>query len=619
MFLSAVNYYESIMDEVYRAIVSLGGRVSYSELVKRFSSRGVGELTLGLVLNDLIKRGLIKASQKGFKKVSSYTPPIPLEVELSGRVYREFKGFKGYLRFLTEGPYSIVGLTSNLSPQQPLPLQAVYVKTTYTLYPFQKRVLDGLTGDCLVLGLPTGLGKTYIAGAFLERESRGKPLRVLFLVPSIPLGIQQTIFARRMLSVNAYFISGGISPEKRFMLRVWNAGFAVTTPQTFYNDILSPFESTLSSVRRGGSIDELSSFFREVEFSFPYDVVVADECQNYIGETDGYSVLLAAKACSKRIIALSAAPQLHSKRRLEELKKVFNTVRVVGLESDELKRYIPKRVLKVIRVKASEELLKIYSAAGKLASQYEKEIRGKYGSSHLNTGCKEHRECVVLTALKTLRFRLVEDGASSVLSYSTWGVKDLKVPLSELNGLSIYKAYRELLKKEFNHKFSYVRQILRTEDYSKAIVFLEAVEAAKQLFSVIQDDHGIENVAILVGKQNMSMEQQALALLHFKEDAKILVSTSVGEEGLDIPSADVEIWVDPPSNPKKWVQRFGRVLRQPGGKEYATTYVLITMRTHERVKLLSTMRRVERIYGFTQETVFMEGSAIVKGQKSLNI
>lgn len=605
------------MDEVYRAIASLGGRASYSELAKRFPS--IGELTLGLVLNDLIKRGLIKASKEGFKRVSSYIPPIPLEVELSGMAYREFKGFKGYLRFLTEGPYSITGLTSSLSPQQPLPPQSVYVKATYTLYPFQKRILDGLTGDCLVLGLPTGLGKTYIAGAFLERESRGRPLRVLFLVPSIPLGIQQTIFARRMLNVNAYFISGGISPERRSMLRVWNAGFAVTTPQTFYNDILSPFKPTLSSVRHGESIDDLSRFFREVEFSFPYDVVVADECQNYIGETDGYSVLLAAKACGKRIIALSAAPQLHSKRRLEELRKVFNTIEVVSLENDELKHYIPKRILKVVRVKSSEDLLKIYSAIGKIASQYEREIKGRYGSSHPNTGCKEHRECIVLTALKTLRFRLVEDGASSVLSYSIWGVRDLRVPLSELNGLSIYKAYRELLKREFNHKFSYVRQILKAEDYSKAIVFLESVEAAKQLFSLVQDDHGVENVAILVGKQNMSMEQQALALLHFKEDARILISTSVGEEGLDIPSADVEVWVDPPSNPRKWIQRFGRVLRQPGGKEYATTYVLITMGTHERVKLLSTMRKVEGIYGFTQETVFIESSAIVKGQKSLNI
>ena len=607
-----MDYYESIMDEVYRAIVSLGGRVSYSELASRFSSRGIGELTLSLVLNDLIRRGLIKASQNEFKVVSSYTPPIPLSIELSGGVYR---GFDGYLRFLSEGPYSITGLASTLSPQYPLPSQSFHVKTSYTLYPFQKRILDGLAGDCLILGLPTGLGKTYIAGSLLERESRIKPLRILFLVPSVPLGIQQAIFARRMLNVEAYFISGNISPEKRSMLRVWNAGFAVTTPQTFYNDILSPFKSVLDSVRHG-FLNDLSTFFREVDFSFPYDVVVADECQNYIGETDGYSILLAAKACGSRIIALSAAPQLHSKRRFEELKKIFSTITVVSLEDSELKQYIPRRVLKIFRVKVSDDLLKIYGEIGKVVSKYEGEVIDRYGRNHLNTGCREHRECVVLTALRSLRFRLVEDGASSVLSYATWRIRELRTPLDSLNGLSIYKAYREALRREFNHKFSYVRQILKSEEYSKAIVFLESVEAAKQLFSMVQDDHGFGNVSILVGKQNMSMEQQALALLHFREDAKILISTSVGEEGLDIPSADVEVWIDPPSNPRKWIQRFGRVLRQPGGKDYATTYVLVTMGTHEWMKLLSTMRKVERVYGFTQEKVFIND---VKAQKSLNI
>lgn len=603
MVLSTVNYYENIIDEVYRVIASLGGRVSYDELTRKLSSIGIGELTLSLVLNDLIRRGLIKASQKEFKTISSYTPPIPLEIELTDGVYR---GFNGYLRFLSEGPYSTTGLASSLSPQYPLPHQSFHIKTSYTLYPFQKRILNSLSGDCLILGLPTGLGKTYIAGSLLEDESKTKPLRVLFLVPSVPLGIQQTIFARRMLNVEAYFISGSISPERRSMLRVWNAGFAVTTPQTFYNDILSPFESIIGSTRQNESIDELSKFFREIDFSFPYDVVVADECQNYIGETDGYSILLAAKACGSRIIALSAAPQLHSKRRFEELKRIFSTITIVRLEDSEIKQYIPKRVLKIFRVKASENLLKIYSEIGKIVSQYEREVRDRYGRLHLNTGCREHRECVVLTALKALRFRLVEDGASSVLSYSTWRIKELRNPLDSLNGLSIYRAYRELLRIEFNHKFNYVRQILKSEEYSKAIVFLEAVEAAKQLFPMIQDDQGIGDVSILVGKQNMSMEQQALALLHFKEDARILISTSVGEEGLDIPSADIEVWIDPPSNPRKWIQRFGRVLRQSSGKEYATTYVLVTMGTHEWVKLLSTMRKVEKIYGFTQEKIFID-------------
>ncbi|MCW4041361.1 MAG: hypothetical protein NWE83_11510 [Candidatus Bathyarchaeota archaeon] len=86
----------------------------------------------------------------------------------------------------------------------------------------------------LILGLPTGLGKTYLAGARLQVESQKAPIRVLFLTPSIPLGFQQTLFAREQLGVDAVFISGGMPPKIRDTLKVWNNAFVVSTPQTFF-------------------------------------------------------------------------------------------------------------------------------------------------------------------------------------------------------------------------------------------------------------------------------------------------------------------------------------------------------------------------------------------------
>ena len=38
-----------------------------------------------------------------------------------------------------------------------------------------------------ILGLPTGLGKTYLASTKLYMESREKPIRILFLVSSCPI------------------------------------------------------------------------------------------------------------------------------------------------------------------------------------------------------------------------------------------------------------------------------------------------------------------------------------------------------------------------------------------------------------------------------------------------
>jgi len=526
------------------------------------------------------------------------------------------------LAFLDGSPYSVQMLTSSLAPSKPIQeLQTVKVEElSYTLWPFQQKILSKIGGDTLILGLPTGLGKTYLAGAYLHRESSLKPLRVLFLAPSIPLGVQQALFARRMLNLEeACFISGNTPPEKRKALSVWNVGFAISTPQTFYNDILSPFSLNLEEARKFEEpIGMLAQAFKESGFTFPYNIVIADECQGYIGETDGYSILLSAKACGSRILALSATPQLHAPKRLEELRKVFDQVEVFSVDDPEIKRYVPERVVVLVGVYAPESLLSVYGQLGKVAKQYQRRIREIYGPEHLGKCCKEHRLCVGLLALKMLRFRLVEDGASSVLNYGAWRLNALRQPLKELDGKSIYEVYQQALKEGFNHKIFAAMRILKQELFEKAIVFVESVEAAKQLGAMLQKSHGMEDVAVLVGKGNMTMEQQASALLQFKERARILICTSIGEEGLDIPTADIEVWMDPPSNPKKWIQRFGRILRQPGDKRLARTYALISLRTHEKNKLLSVKKKAEKVYGFTQRLVVKpRAMALPKEQKTI--
>ena len=140
---------------------------------------------------------------------------------------------------------------------------------------------------------------------------------------------------------------------------------------------------------------------------------------------------------------------------------------------------------------------------------------------------------------------------------------------------------------------------------------------AKHLAAMLHKSWKVEEVAVLVGRGDMNMDQQASALRHFKEEAKVLVCTSVGEEGLDIPSADLEVWVDPPSNPSKWIQRFGRILRQPGDKKVARTFALISMQTHEKNRLLSVKKRVEETYGFTQRLRSRISKPLSKRQKTM--
>ena len=146
-----------------------------------------------------------------------------------------------YLSFLDGSEYSVNVLKENLAPNEPVcSAEKVSIDNFgYSLWPFQQKILAKMEDSNLILGLPTGLGKTYLAGAYLKRESNGGRMRVLFLVPTIPLGVQQTLFARRMLNVEkACMVSGEITPDKRRKLMAWNNPFVISTPQTFANDFL---------------------------------------------------------------------------------------------------------------------------------------------------------------------------------------------------------------------------------------------------------------------------------------------------------------------------------------------------------------------------------------------
>lgn len=509
-----------------------------------------------------------------------------------------------YLRFLNGGRYSLQVLSSGLSPSRRIPeKESVSVKSlNYQLYPFQQKILEKISNGTLIVGLPTGLGKTYMAGAYIHRMTCKSPSRVAFLTPSVPLGVQQTIFARKQLNLeNAYFISGSIPPERRRELMVWNAGYVVTTPQTLYNDFLSKYEGEIRKAKaEGDPVGYLREVFEADGFRFPYDILIADECHGYIGETDGYSILVSAKASGAKILALSATPQLHSPKRLGELRKVFETIESVSIEDPEVRQQMPGREISILRVPANPRLIAIYRELYSISKEVQERVASIYGPAHARGYCRSHGLCICLIALKIMRIRIVEDGASSVSGYGIWKMKELRRTVRDLGGKSVLESYKELVALQPNHKISATLQILDSERFNKAIVFMESVEGAKELGGILQKSRGIEDVAVLVGKGDMRMEEQASALMHFRERASILVCTSIGEEGLDIPSADIEIWVDPPSNPKKWIQRFGRVLRRSEGKSVAKIFALVTPGTHERNKLVGVMRKVEKVYGFTQ-------------------
>lgn len=123
-------------------------------------------------------------------------------------------------------------------------------------------------------------------------------------------------------------------------------------------------------------------------------------------------------------------------------------------------------------------------------------------------------------------------------------------------------------------KVEKVKEVVEKERGSKIIVFAHYVDLAKE----IADEVG---GLLLTGSTEGA--KRAEILREFKESREgVLVVTTVGDEGLNIPDATVGILVAGTSSPRQFVQRLGRLLRPSPGK-VAKLYEIVTRGTAEEI------------------------------------
>ncbi len=116
----------------------------------------------------------------------------------------------------------------------------------------------------------------------------------------------------------------------------------------------------------------------------------------------------------------------------------------------------------------------------------------------------------------------------------------------------------------------------------KAIIFTQYRDSAVKIKDVIGRIKGLRPV-IFVGqtkKSNTGMSQKTQKEIiekFSKNEFNVLISTSVGEEGLDIPKVDFVVFYEPVPSAIRHIQRRGRTGRQETGK----VFVLVTKNTRD--------------------------------------
>ena len=116
-------------------------------------------------------------------------------------------------------------------------------------------------------------------------------------------------------------------------------------------------------------------------------------------------------------------------------------------------------------------------------------------------------------------------------------------------------------------------------------------------------------------KEGITQMQQKQIISDFREGKfNVLVASSIGEEGLDIPSVDLVIFYEPVPNEIRNIQRRGRTGRFRAGE----VYILVTKGTKDEVYFFVSRQREKKMLSMIN-SIKIKLSQRGAGQKPLNL
>jgi Fanconi anemia group M protein len=189
----------------------------------------------------------------------------------------------------------------------------------------------------------------------------------------------------------------------------------------------------------------------------------------------------------------------------------------------------------------------------------------------------------------------------------------------------------ELIAKKVEHpKLLKLKEILENKikenQKNKAIVFTQFRSTAVKICRELNSIQGI-NASVFVGQairklksgeeSGLSQKEQNAMIVDFKEGKiNVLVATSIGEEGLDIPEVNSVIFYEPIPSAIRKIQRAGRTARLMKGN----LTILITRDTRDEAYYYASINREKKMHSAiksVQETLELNNNIEESSQKKL--
>lgn len=466
-------------------------------------------------------------------------------------------------------------------------------------------------GNTMIVA-PTALGKTIVATLVAaDRLEKVKNSKILVLAPSKPLAIQHESTFKEFLTVPCSSITGAVKTDER--VKRWEESQIIcATPQTVESDLL----------KGRYSLKDVS-------------LVVFDECHHGVGS---YSYVYLASRYVKEskfnlILGLTASPGSDKEKIKEVCDNLYIQSIVVKTEEDnDVRPYFNPVAIDWVRVKMSSELEKIKTHVDKALKIRLKGLknmgvirtvsvnkldilkaRGRVQSA-IARSVNPKKECFqaisILSAVINIQHSQELIETQGVVTFNKYvarlrkkKTKASKSLIQDPNfGKAIYLA-REAEKHGLEHpKLKKVTDIIKKElgqngqtklqsdryvkdadqKSSKIMVFTQYRDSLEMIHQKLEKE-GIKSAkffgqASRDGEKGLTQKEQKEIIKAFKiGEYDVLLSTSVAEEGIDIPAVDLVILYEPVPSEVRMIQRRGRTGRKRSGR----VKVLITNGTRD--------------------------------------
>lgn len=457
---------------------------------------------------------------------------------------------------------------------------------------YQEAILGTAVSKDLLCVLPTGLGKTPIAIVLsVFRLKKFPDSKVMVLAPTKPL-IEQHLNsfteAVKLPEGDFTLLTGMVKPEEREG-HYKSSKIIFATPQTVKNDLEN---------------DRLSL----EDFS----LVVFDEAHHSVGD---YAYPYIAKAYhetgkNSRILALTASPG-GTKEKIKEIMSNLGIKEVeIRTEDDyDVKPWVRSKKTQWMRVELPHKFMEVRHS---LRKAYDKRLRRlrefgflkpinlinkrdlldlqrKFSSSNLEGYKKFWGVSLVSQAIKAEHaISLVEtQDLKSFIKYSnkvsSEKAKSSRSIAKDNNFRKAARLARELSEEGNRHPklrklCELLSRQLKEKPDSKIIIFANYRNMVRQIVEVISKVDDARPVEFMGQKEGLTQKEQKERVEEFRKGTyNVLVTTSVGEEGIDIPEMELAVFYEPVPSEIRFIQRRGRVGRTKIGR----IIILITKNTKD--------------------------------------